>query len=329
MVGNDEDALTFALGFLVANSPYLCTKLMRTLGINLRRPLVDDYSVHLQEVTAPGFGRRDIVIEVSGKIRVVLEAKVGGAEPSVQQLTKYAKEKELWRSFQTRAIAALTQVKLAEATAEVVQSELGNHGIQFLEVQWHEIMDLVLGHKARNESEITRYFLGEFIRYLRSDYHMGYYDAEVLIQDVDDVNKDIFETGWMYVTDVKDKQAPLYFAPYFTKKCKDSGLSRLARVLDIEHEVVLAQKENIVAGHTEKHRYRWGMGLKKLREVAIKRKFADKKVRLLYLDQPTSFRSAQLTKKGFNSTSPSKQIPNQIPKGFSLRFDELLNAGPG
>ena len=323
LVGKNEDALTFALGYLLANSPSLCTKLMRVLGVKLRPPLEDDYSVHLQEVTEPGFGRRDIVIEIGDKMRAVLEAKVGGAEPSVQQLTKYAKEKNLWGSFRTRVIAALTQVKLPESKAEKVRSELSSNRIQFCEIQWHAIVDLVLQHSTHHESEPTKYLFGEFIRYVRSDYRMGYYDAEVLIQDVNPLNKDIFENAWMYVTDVKDKRAPLYFAPYFTKQGVDSGLIKLARVAHSE-EVVLAKLEAIVEGLTEEHRDRWGLGLRKLRERAESEGFADRVVRLLYLDRPIIFRSTPLNKKEFNSTNPSKRIPNQIPKGFSLGFDDLL-----
>ena len=54
----------------------LCGNLLRHLGIRNRRGLKNGYSVHLQEVTGKGFGRRDIVIEY-GKTRIVLEAKIG------------------------------------------------------------------------------------------------------------------------------------------------------------------------------------------------------------------------------------------------------------
>ena len=42
---------------------------------------------------------------------------------------------------------------------------------------------------------------------------MGYHDAEILVQDLDPLNVEIFEEGWMYVTNSRDKRAPLYFAP--------------------------------------------------------------------------------------------------------------------
>ena len=41
---------------------------------------------------------------------------------------------------------------------------------------------------------------------------MGYYDAEILIQDVNMENANIYQSGWVYVTAPKDKKAPLYFA---------------------------------------------------------------------------------------------------------------------
>ena len=33
-----------------------------------------------------------------------------------------------------------------------------------------------------------------------------------------------------------------------------------------------------------------------------------------------------MSKKAFNTTNPPKKMPPMLPKGFSLRFDELLTA---
>ena len=130
LVGNDEDALTHALGFLLAHDHSLCAKLVRHLRVSPRRPLKPGYSVHLQEVTTPKFVRRDIVIE-DGRMRIVLEAKVGRAEPDSQQLTKYATEEELWSQYRTRAVVALTQDKLSTTTAAEVESKLCPREIKF------------------------------------------------------------------------------------------------------------------------------------------------------------------------------------------------------
>ena len=100
---SDEDGLTFALGYLLAYDPILRAKLVRHFDVATRRHLQTDYSVHVQEVTDPKFGRRDIVIR-DGKIRIVLEAKIGDAEPTSGQLLKYAAECNLWNKLATRAV---------------------------------------------------------------------------------------------------------------------------------------------------------------------------------------------------------------------------------
>ena len=326
LVGSDEDALTFGLGFMLADSPSFCVRVLRMVGAGIRYFTADDYSVHLQEVTAQGFGRRDVVIE-SGPSRVVLEAKIGSSEPSAEQLIKYGSEWEVWNSFRRRVIVSLTQVKLPVATEEEVRSELAQRGIQFRAVQWHQILDLVLGYGTDDEPSSTRFLFDEFIRYIRSDFRMGYHDAEVLVQDVNPLNKRIFEDGWMYVTALHDKRAPLYFAPYFTRQGNNSGITMIARVMDSE-VAVLPSKDDVVAGAGGEHLEKWRYGLRKLRKRAKKEEFDDRPVRLFYLDRPITFRSEPLSKK--DSREPdsklSKQIPSQIPKGFSLGFDDLLRS---
>ena len=328
LAGSDEDALTYALGFLLAHDSIFCAKLVRRFGGVPRRSVKPDYAIHLQEVTEPGFGRRDIVIQGDG-IRVVVEAKVGGAEPSAEQLLKYGTESGLWNQFTTRVVVALTQVELSTAVREKVGSELSKQGIRFSNVQWHDVVELAISHRPSRDSEVLRYLFDEFIRYIRRDYRMGYYDAEILIQDVNPLNATIFEEGWMYVTSPKDKKAPLYFAPYFTRQGANTGISMLSRVMDAEI-VVLADKQDVVEDPpSDEHLQQWRNGLNELRKRAKAEGFADKDVRLFYLDCPITIATPPITKTSFNQAGPSKRIPNQIPKGFSLRFDDLLKPGLG
>ena len=323
LAGSDEDALTYALGFLLAHDPQFCTKLVRLLRVGPRHSLSRSYSIHLQEVTGPRFGRRDIVIEDSG-VRIVLEAKVGGAEPTDAQLLMYAEEEDLWNQYSTRGLVALTQVKLAPARSERLRSRLAEKKICFNTVQWHQIVDLALGHRPFVDSGELRYLFDEFISFIRKDYRMGYYDAEILIQDVNALNAKIFKEGWMYVTAPKDKKAPLYFAPYFTRNVDNSGLSMISRVVDTEIAVLARKADVIPDSPSSEHQEHWNRGLAMLRERAELEGFAIFESRLFYLDRPMTFATPPLTKKSFNTTGPSKKMPSQIPKGFTLRFDELL-----
>ena len=324
LAGSGEDALTYAFGYLLANDSEFCKSVLQRFGIRLGRSFSREYAVRLQEVTAKGYGRRDIVIEGGGG-RIVIEAKIGDDEPTVEQLLKYAAQSDLWGQYDKskRWIVALTQVELSKATNKEVRSKLCKEGIRFSNVQWHQIVDLVLRYRTSHDSDVTRHLFNEFIRFIRSDYRMGYHDAEVFIQDMNPFNETIYKEGWMYLGTTKDKKAPLYFAPHFTRKGA-KGITMISRVRDT-HLVKLAgvkEVEDIVNAPSNKHRAMWSVGLCKLKVG-----FADKAnmdFRLYFLDEPINFRTMPLAKKDFNATGPAKQIPNQIPKGFSLGVDALL-----
>ena len=323
LVGRDEDALTYALGFLLARDPELCADLVRLCGVKPTRSFKNHYTVHLQEVTDRSSGRRDIVIE-AGKVRIVIEAKIGNAEPAAKQLLKYAKDAAKWKNFSTGMVISLTQVKLSPAVQEEVVSKLPRKPrVGFKPIQWHEVIDIVLRHEPPDGSQISRYLFDEFVNYIRRDYNMGYYDAEVHIQDVNPLNAKIFEEGCMYVTSLKDKKAPLYFAPYFTQKGDNSGISKISRVMDARTAILADYQDAIEMGADDQHE-RWQKGLSMLRKRAEKEGFSHRPVRLFFLDRPIEFRPTPLSKKAFNATAPSKQMPPMIPKGFSLRFDELM-----
>ena len=320
LIGNDEDALTYALGFLLARDPDFCVKVVRRCDIRTPRRLRDSYTVHLQEVTDRRFGRRDIVIEAHN-LRVVLEAKIGTSEPTVEQLLKYADEDSLWAKFSTKAVVALTQVELRSSTLNQTCSKLSDKGITCSAVQWHQIIELALNHRPSDSSEVSRYLFDEFIRYARKDYNnMGYHDAEVLILDVNLANAKIFKEHWLYVGIPKDKWAPLYCAPYFTPRI---GITHISRVADTKLVKLSDGPEAIDVG-TDEQRERWRAGLSEF--LGLFSEGADWEALLFLLEEPIKFRAKPLTKKSFNATEPSKKIPQQIPRAFSLRFDELLRA---
>jgi hypothetical protein len=306
LAGSDEDALTYALGFLLARDPIFCVELVRLCGVKAPQSFKHDYAVHLQEVTDPRYGRRDIVIE-AGKVRIVLEAKIGRAEPTADQLLKYVADDAKWANFTIRAVVALTQVELLTATRDAVVSKLTHKRIRFSSIQWHQIIELAFKHRQSDDSAVPQYLFDEFISYIRRDYDMGYYDAEVMVQDVNPLNAKIFEESWMYVTALKDKKAPLYFAPYFTKKGANSGISMISRVMDTK-TVKLADEQDVAESATDEQRGRWGKGLRMLQERAEKEGFSHGLVRLFFLDRPIAFRSMPLSKKAFKATGPSKRV---------------------
>ena len=266
LVGNDEDALTYALGYLLAHDPKFCRKVLRLCKVRVPGRFWESYTVRLQEVTVARFGRRDIVIEGVGT-RVVLEAKIGRSEPTVFQLHKYADEDRLWAHFRNRTIVALTQVALLPSTRAEVSRRLSRQRVSFSAVQWHQVLELAVRHKPTDGSEVSRFLYDEFIRYAVKDYNMGYYDAEVLIQDVNPLNSEIFLNGWMYVTSLKDKRAPLYFAPYHTNLGARSGITQLSQVVDTKVVRLVDEAEPLDDGTLAQIEH-WRVGWTELRERA-------------------------------------------------------------
>ena len=311
LIGNDEDALTYALGFLLAHAPDFCVEVVRLCGVvRVPRDFRDTYNVHLQEVTDRRFGRRDIAIESSG-LRIVLEAKIRRSEPTTEQLLKYAMEDGLWGNFAIRKVVALTQVKLNASSWKETNSKLAKKGIDFSAVQWHQVVRLALEYTPLDNSDVTRYLFDEFIRYARRDYNMGYYDAEVLIQDVNPDNAEMFRENWLYIGVPRDKRAPLYFAPYFTGGI---GITQISRVVDTKLQKP-SDVTSVVETGTDEQLKRWNTGCFEFATWS-----SDRIYQLFFLDCPIKFRKEPLTKRAFS------RIPSQIPKGFSLRFDELLRA---
>ena len=264
LVGKDEDALTYALGFLLARDPSLCADLVRLCCVKPTRSFKNDYAVHLQEVTDPGYGRRDIVIEAD-KVRIVIEAKIGGAEPTAKQLLKYANDPTKWNKCGTGVVASLTRGELSQSTRDQVVAKLGPIGITLATIQWHQVIDIVLQHAPSDGSE-AQYLFDEFINYIKRDYDMGYYDAEIKIQDTNPDNAKVFREGWMQLTSNRTR-SPLYVAPYFTGR--GGGISMIARVVGVESINLFAIPDGYEPATrepvTEKQREHWSEGLSMLR----------------------------------------------------------------
>lgn len=154
---------------------------------------------------------------------------------------------------------------------------------------------------------------------------MSYYDAEIMVKDVNPTNARFFEEGWLYVGSLKNQEAPMYFAPYFTGKGTNSGILMISRVVGVR-AVILADTQDIFEPATDEQRERWRQGLCVLREHAEAAGFAHTLQRLYFLDRPIAFGPKPLTKKALYDAgiTKGKKKLGMIPIGFTLRLDELL-----
>ena len=87
LIGNDENSLTFALGWCLSRVPTLLDAVAAEIGAAVPGP---DASILLQEHGGNN-GITDIEVRDPGKAAWIIEAKTGFEPPGLGQLTKYAR----------------------------------------------------------------------------------------------------------------------------------------------------------------------------------------------------------------------------------------------
>lgn len=349
LVGRDEDALTYALGHLMAIDDEFMLEVLKGVGVLQKvrgkqyKAYREDYTIHLQEQRDAGpSGRRDIVIEAGGccGLRVVVEAKIGKGQPDACQLLRYTvgcdcgrhrpeaaeRIRQTWGDHKQKFIVALTRDTLDSEVSRTVRSRLGGSGIELRTAQWHQILTVALDRRRQVQGDTPQsLFVGEFLNFFREHYEMNTYQAEVMVKKDDPLNaKNIYFDGYMYVGGSRDIQLPLYFAPYFTKQCvgkvpgiQSAGISFISRVIRIREVRVGALKENPESAadyeiRAERYWDHWQRGLHAIAQRARDELWPDKdRIQLYFLSEPA----------GLNRTVVG---PRQIPPGFKTTLFDLL-----
>jgi len=328
LIGNNEDALTYSLGYLLAHDKRLCSDILKYKNTFKKKNeitwdmLLKGYSIHLQEITERKGGRRDIVIDFP-RLRAVIEAKIGGAIPGKEQIRKYMDEFTNHAQDHKVIIALVRDSVSTERVSEDLSQECADNGITFYSLHWCEIIELVqkCSRSKENSPDEMHYLYGQFTRFFKEDYRMGFYDVEVKVQDVDEENRKIYMEGQMYVGGPTEA---LYFAPYFTRGRGITHVSRVIRSMrtKVDDSVFDAFHRDINKDDPEykQHWTKWRKGLELILKRAKRPKekkggFYGKECTLYFLGQPIRVRRQPLLK--------SKSF-RQIPPFFSLRFDQLL-----
>ena len=353
LLGKNEDALSYALGHLMAIDDGFMLEVLKETGVLKKVPgrqykgYRHDYKVYLQEQRDVGpSGRRDIVIEAGGAdgLRVVIEAKIGRGQPDACQLLRYAvgcdcgrhlPEKPIvWGERREKFIVALTRDPLDSNVRSQVTNRLGERGIRLLDVQWHQILGVVLDRQRQVQSASRQsLFLGEFANFFRGTYDMKVYDAEVMVQDENSVNAPIYFNDYMYVGDSRVSRMPLYFAPYFTKDCigdkalpqvTTNGVSYVSKVVHVRQISLLDLRNNPQAAvdpevRLDSHWERWRQGLEDIRQRESREEWGAEgdSVWLYFLSEPAVLGRTIKKPKGLDRLAP----------GFRTTFLSLLTNG--
>src|SRR5262249_22290363 len=92
LLGTDENALSFALGYTFQQCTPLLQWFLRAIGISgVHQSALHKASIDLQQHRSgePEQGITDIEVHLPGHFHVIIEAKVGLAVPSIEQCRKY------------------------------------------------------------------------------------------------------------------------------------------------------------------------------------------------------------------------------------------------
>lgn len=157
LLGRDENDLTAALGFTLANSPALLAAIAKRLRPHLQPVDVDQAHVAL-EVRDPK-GRTDLEITLPGAL-IICEAKRGWLLPGKDQLRRYV--------GRIRRHGAGVLVTLSQASKDLadysIPAEL--QGVPIVHLPWSEVMTDItaVASKCRGRE---RLWIGELQTYLK------------------------------------------------------------------------------------------------------------------------------------------------------------------
>jgi hypothetical protein len=156
LLGQDENDLTAALGFTLAQSPALLKALLAHLWP--AGPDVDPDDIAAALEVRGEVGRTDLEITFPGAA-LIIEAKRDWLLPSFDQLARYAPR------VAARGGGAL--VTLSQASRPLAATQLPTHvgGIPVVHLPWREVLDLIKECR-RHERGHARSWLDQFQTYL-------------------------------------------------------------------------------------------------------------------------------------------------------------------
>lgn len=244
LLGTDENALSFALGYTFQQCLPLLQWFLKQVGIEgVHRSSLQQARIDLQR-GATGQGITDIEIHLAGQFHVIIEAKLGLAVPTIDQCRKY-----LLRFKTTnepiQKLVALVQSADQTFVKDYAQQDkhLSKKLVRFIWPQlFSECVRLILGKSVPPE---TKEWVRCFYNFLDLEYGMKAFTTEVWILAIN--TKPIWPGGMSH-WDIHQKYRvwwaynehtvrPLYIA--FRVRGELDSIYRVSRV---EHSVPISDR---------------------------------------------------------------------------------------
>ena len=204
LLGQKENDMTYALGWVLAQSPQFLAQLGKALGFGFS----ERASIRLQRYQSPQ-GYTDVEIDDPGQCHIIIEAKRGFTLPSEEQLSKYAAS--LVDNPNRPKMCLL--VVLAESDRQDIW--LDQHvpkavnGIAVRSMSWHKLRRLAEG-AAELGTHAEKRLLRQFVQYLTTAATMQNQYSNLVY--VVSLSRDGFGCGDISFIDVVERHRK-YFHP--------------------------------------------------------------------------------------------------------------------
>ena len=183
LLGTDENALSFALGYTFQQCPPFLQWFLRQIGVQgVHKTSLRKVRINLQRYRSgeSGQGITDIEIHLDGHFHVIIEAKVGGAVPSIEQCCKY-----LHRFHETneRIQKFVTLIQAADDSFGIKYAQkvpdLAERLVCFI---WPKLLSecirIMMSKSAESEAKA---WVRSFYNFLDQEYRMKAFTTEVWI----------------------------------------------------------------------------------------------------------------------------------------------------
>jgi hypothetical protein len=201
LIGENENDITFSIGWALSQSPSLLKNLLRK-ALRLSNSYdPDQLTISLQE-SSPAAGITDIEIRCP-KIHLIIEAKRGWSIPTTSQLKTYL------RRFQKTTGVERALITMSECSQTYAQENLPRNlrGIPVHHVSWSDVSRLShlarAGHTEKRLMQELRNYLATIVNMQKQESNWVY----VLV-----LSDHEWAPGLNYIQTVQDRKR--YFHPY-------------------------------------------------------------------------------------------------------------------
>lgn len=191
LIGNNENALTFALGYTFSQNTAFLIEFLKHKQIIPKiqgKNYLNEFSelkVSLQKYNDDKSGIKDIVVE-SKDLRLVIEAKTDSSFPSEKQIMKYADNNINidWDKYDKKYILLLTRRQISIDSYKNVALKLKAKGIVLSFSSWGDIYGLLRNYSFESPNTIQEFILTEFAKFISKDYEVNIIEKEVMYRKV-------------------------------------------------------------------------------------------------------------------------------------------------